>query len=108
MPKPTHPDGQNEKMTILPPGKPIQDMRFDVSVIGVATVEVAAEAQMRVIAVEAGRTLLLEKDALLERAARANISIVAADSRKGAFQTARLVVAPPRRKLFLHFLSFLR
>jgi DUF1009 family protein len=57
--------------------KPTQDMRFDVPVIGVATIAVAAEAQVRIIAVERGRTLLLEKDAVIEDAARANISIVA-------------------------------
>lgn len=57
--------------------KPTQDMRFDVPVIGVATISVAAEAHIRVIAVEAGRTLLLEKDAVIEQANRANISIVA-------------------------------
>jgi DUF1009 family protein len=57
--------------------KPNQDMRFDVPVIGVATVAVAAEAQLRVIAIEAGRTLLLEKEALVESATRSNISIVA-------------------------------
>ena len=57
--------------------KPTQDMRFDVPVIGVATVDVAAAAQVRVIAIEAGRTLLLEKEAVIEQANRANISIVA-------------------------------
>jgi DUF1009 family protein len=57
--------------------KPSQDMRFDVPVIGVATVEVAAEAHLRVISVEAARTLLLEKDAVVASAERANISIVA-------------------------------
>ena len=57
--------------------KPNQDMRFDVPVIGVATVDVATEAHLRVIAIEAGRTLLLEKEALIEAAARSNISIVA-------------------------------
>jgi DUF1009 family protein len=57
--------------------KPHQDMRFDVPVVGVATITVAAEAQLRVIAIEAGRTLLLEKEALVESAARSNISIVA-------------------------------
>jgi DUF1009 family protein len=57
--------------------KPTQDMRFDVPVIGVATISVAAEAHIRVIAVEAGRTLLLEKEAVIEQANRANISIVA-------------------------------
>jgi DUF1009 family protein len=57
--------------------KPNQDMRFDVPVIGVATIAAAAEAQLRVIAIEAGRTLLLEKDGLVESATRSNISIVA-------------------------------
>ena len=57
--------------------KPNQDFRFDVPVIGVETVGIAVEAHLRVIAVETGRTLLLEKEALLELAARSNISIVA-------------------------------
>ena len=57
--------------------KPNQDMRFDVPVIGVATIEAATEAHLRVIAVEAGRTLLLDKDAVVESAVRADISIVA-------------------------------
>jgi UDP-2,3-diacylglucosamine hydrolase len=57
--------------------KPNQDMRFDVPVIGASTMEVAASAHVRVIAVETGRTLLLEKEALLEMATRSNISIVA-------------------------------
>jgi DUF1009 family protein len=57
--------------------KPTQDMRFDVPVIGVATIAIATEAHLRVIAIEAGRTLLLEKEALIEVAAQSNISIVA-------------------------------
>lgn len=55
--------------------KPNQDMRFDVPVIGLETVRVAHEAQVRAIVVEAGRTLLLEKTAILELADRAQISI---------------------------------
>jgi DUF1009 family protein len=46
-------------------------------VIGVETIRVAAEVKLRVIAVEAGRTLFLERDAIIELANRANISIVA-------------------------------
>ena len=57
--------------------KPHQDMRFDVPVIGVETIRVAAEAKLRVIAVEAGKTLLLEKDPIVDLAGRSNISIVA-------------------------------
>ena len=53
-----------------------QDMRFDVPVIGPQTVATAAEAHIRVIAVEAGRTLLLEKEELIAAAQRHRISIV--------------------------------
>jgi UDP-2,3-diacylglucosamine hydrolase len=61
--------------------KPNQDMRFDVPVIGIETIGVAAEVKLRVIAVEAGRTLLLERDAIIDLANRSNISIVARHSR---------------------------
>jgi hypothetical protein len=57
--------------------KPNQDLRFDVPVIGAETVRIAASANVRVIAVEAGRTLLLEKQDLIAAAASAGVSIVA-------------------------------
>ncbi len=56
--------------------KPNQDMRFDVPVIGTETLRVADEAKVRAIAVEADRTLLLEKAALLDLAERLKISLV--------------------------------
>jgi UDP-2,3-diacylglucosamine hydrolase len=57
--------------------KPNQDMRFDVPVIGVETVRIAAESGVRVIAVEAGKTLLLERDAIVDLAKGAKVSIIA-------------------------------
>jgi len=57
--------------------KPNQDMRFDVPVIGVETVHIAAESGVHVIAVEAGKTLLLERDAIVDIANRTKVSIVA-------------------------------
>ncbi len=57
--------------------KPNQDMRFDAPVIGVETIRVAAEAKLRVIAVEAGKTLLLERKAIDDLAAHSNLSIIA-------------------------------
>jgi DUF1009 family protein len=57
--------------------KPNQDMRFDVPVIGVETIRVATEANLRVIAVESEKTLLLERDKIAELADRAGISIFA-------------------------------
>ncbi|HEY4257196.1 MAG TPA: UDP-2,3-diacylglucosamine diphosphatase LpxI [Candidatus Udaeobacter sp.] len=57
--------------------KPKQDLRFDVPVIGVETIRICTEARMRVIAVEAGKTLLLERDTVLDLARSARISIIA-------------------------------
>jgi DUF1009 family protein len=54
-----------EGAVIVKVAKPNQDMRFDVPVIGRETISVAAEAKIRVIALEAGRTLLLEKDEVI-------------------------------------------
>jgi len=56
--------------------KPNQDMRFDVPVIGVETVRIAVESGVRVIAVEAGKTLLLERDAVIALANDSNMSVV--------------------------------
>lgn len=57
--------------------KPNQDMRFDVPVIGVETVRIAADSGVRVIAVEAGKTLLLEREAVIALANGSNMSVVA-------------------------------
>jgi DUF1009 family protein len=57
--------------------KPNQDMRFDVPVIGAETIRIAADAKVRVIAIDAGKTLLLERDAIVDLAERAKISVVA-------------------------------
>jgi DUF1009 family protein len=57
--------------------KPNQDMRFDAPVIGVETIRIAAEAKLRVIAVEAGKTLLLERKAIADLAAHSKLSIIA-------------------------------
>jgi len=57
--------------------KPKQDMRFDVPVIGLETIRICTEARLRVIAVETGKTLLLERDAIVDLANRSKISIVA-------------------------------
>lgn len=55
--------------------KPCQDMRFDVPVIGPKTLETAASTGVAAIAVEAGRTLLLEVDLLRELSIKHNITL---------------------------------
>ena len=57
--------------------KPNQDLRFDVPVIGPDTLRLAAKVAVRVIAVEAGKTLLLEKESLIDLAERSRISLIA-------------------------------
>ena len=57
--------------------KPHQDMRFDVPVIGIETIRAAVEVELRVIAIEAGKTLLLERNAIVDLAEAEKISIVA-------------------------------
>ena len=66
-----------EDAVMVKVSKPNQDMRFDVPVIGVETVRIATESGIRVIAVEAGKTLLLERDAVEEFAERSNMSLIA-------------------------------
>jgi DUF1009 family protein len=55
--------------------KPNQDMRFDVPVIGMKTLEVALESRVRVVALETGKTLLLEKKALIDFASRERLTL---------------------------------
>jgi len=64
-------------LTVVKVAKPNQDMRFDVPVIGIQTIEAMVLAGAGCLSVEAGRTLLFDRDALLERARQANIAIVA-------------------------------
>jgi UDP-2,3-diacylglucosamine hydrolase len=64
------------KAIVVKVSKPDQDMRFDVPVIGVDTIRVAAESKISVIAVEAGRTLLLDREAVMDAANQAGIAIV--------------------------------
>ena len=65
------------RLTVVKVAKPNQDMRFDVPVIGIATVETMIRSGATCLSVEAGRTLLFERESLLERAQQAGIAIVA-------------------------------
>jgi DUF1009 family protein len=66
-----------EGAVMIKVAKPNQDMRFDVPVVGIETIKVAADAKLRVIAVEAGKTLLLERDKVVDLAERSKMSLVA-------------------------------
>jgi hypothetical protein len=64
-------------LTVVKVAKPNQDMRFDVPVIGVATIEAMARAGATCLAVEAGRTLLFDSAAIVRSADKHGIAVVA-------------------------------
>jgi UDP-2,3-diacylglucosamine hydrolase len=65
------------RLTVVKVAKPNQDMRFDVPVIGVPTIDTMIRAGASCLSIEAGRTLLFDREALLDRANRAAMTIVA-------------------------------
>jgi UDP-2,3-diacylglucosamine hydrolase len=77
----TEPSLLARRLTVVKIAKPNQDMRFDVPVIGMATVETMIRAGASCLSIEAGRTLLFDRESLLERASHAGIAIVAAPRR---------------------------
>ncbi len=68
-------------LTVIKLPKPKQDMRFDVPVIGLRTIETMISAGARCLAIEAERTLLFDRESLNRRAAEADIAIVAVPRR---------------------------
>jgi DUF1009 family protein len=67
----------NRSLTVVKVAKPKQDMRFDVPVIGVKTIEVMQKAGATCLALDAGKCLLLDGDAVILAANAAGIAIVA-------------------------------
>ncbi len=64
-------------LTVVKIAKPNQDMRFDVPVIGVKTIEVMRAAGATCLAVDAGKCLLLDGDAVVCAADQASVAMVA-------------------------------
>ena len=64
-------------LTVIKVAKPNQDMRFDVPVIGVRTIQTMLAAGATCLALEAGRTLLFDPAAILDAANAASITITA-------------------------------
>jgi len=67
----------HRRLTVVKVAKPKQDMRFDVPVIGTQTLEAMKSAGATCLSVEAGRTLLFDRDALIRRADEESIAIIA-------------------------------
>jgi DUF1009 family protein len=63
-------------VTIIKVAKPNQDMRFDVPIVGLATIQAMRIAGARVLSVDAGKTLIFDKAAFLASANEAGIAVV--------------------------------
>jgi UDP-2,3-diacylglucosamine hydrolase len=64
------------ELTVIKIAKPNQDMRFDVPVVGVKTIEAMRQAGATCLALDAGRCLLLDGNAIAAAADSAGITIV--------------------------------
>jgi UDP-2,3-diacylglucosamine hydrolase len=75
-------------LVVVKVAKPRQDMRFDVPVVGLRTVEIMSRSHATALAIEACRTLLFDRQRLIEAADQAGIAIE-------AFASDVQVGAPP-------------
>ena len=73
-------------VTVVKVAKPNQDMRFDVPVAGIATIEAMRAAGATVLSVDAGKTLLLDGAAMIDAANGAGIAIVGRPARTDSEQ----------------------
>ena len=67
--------GNGRKLTVVKVSK--GDMRFDVPVVGLATIRVMDRSNARALAIDAGKTLLFERQRLIEEGDRCGVAVVA-------------------------------
>ena len=72
--------GRGRDVMLVKVSKPNQDFRFDVPVVGPDTIETCAESGVRAIAIEAGRTLLLEREKVKALCEKLGVSLHAVDA----------------------------
>jgi DUF1009 family protein/predicted dehydrogenase len=65
-----------KKAVIIKVSKPKQDLRFDVPAVGLQTVETMKEVGASVLVIESGRTLIFDKEEMIESANKARITIL--------------------------------
>lgn len=63
------------RLTVVKVAKPKQDMRFDVPVIGLATIEAMQRAGATCLSLEAGKTLIFDHEGVVKAADAASIAI---------------------------------
>ena len=62
---------------VIKMSKPDQDMRFDVPVVGMRTIETMAQAKATCLAVEAGKTILIDREKMINLADKYKICVLA-------------------------------
>src|ERR1700678_4504841 len=72
-----------QRLVVVKVSKPRQDMRFDVPVVGLKTIEVMKRSNATARAIDAGRTLLFDRDAMIRAADEAGIAIEAFAPERG-------------------------
>lgn len=65
-----------ENAIVVKVAKPNQDFRFDVPVIGTRTINTLKENKIRAMAIEAGSTLILDKDEVIKKAKELDVTII--------------------------------
>ncbi len=66
----------NGKLTVVKVAKPHQDMRFDVPVVGISTIETMIAAGATCLSISAGKTLIFDRQVMLALADRHNICVI--------------------------------
>ena len=87
-----------QRLVVVKVSKPQQDMRFDVPVIGLATIQVMKRSNATALAIDAGRTLLFDRDELIRAADDAGIAIEAFAPEIGVSTDGETRDAKSRRK----------
>ncbi|MHB8487337.1 MAG: LpxI family protein [Candidatus Acidiferrales bacterium] len=86
-----------KRLVVVKVSKPGQDMRFDVPVVGLRTIEVMKRSKATALAVDAGRTLLFDREKLMALADEAGIAIEALTP-LGVKQASDRVAAEKRKR----------
>jgi DUF1009 family protein len=73
----------NGDIVVVKACKPTQDLRFDLPAVGPETIRAIAEVRGRALGIEAGRTIVLDRQEMLELADKSDITVVAVNGTGG-------------------------
>src|SRR5215831_8399445 len=73
----------NGDIVVVKACKPTQDLRFDLPAVGPETIRAIAEVRGRALGIEAGRTIILDRQEMLELADKSDITVVAVNGTGG-------------------------